>query len=65
MTNDHTYVGPSLEIGGSLHGESPNLHGVGMSFGYAYVYAPIIDDLIGNTHASGGHRVSFSLSYSF
>ena len=65
MTNDHTYVGPSLEIGGGLHGESPNLHGIGLSFGYAYVYAPIIDDLIGNTHASGGHRLSFSLSYSF
>jgi Caspase domain/Outer membrane protein beta-barrel domain len=33
----------------------------GMMFGYDYEYAPVIKDLIGDTHATGGNRLSFAL----
>ena len=31
----------------------------------SYDYAPVITDLIGDTHASGGHRVDAALSFAF
>ncbi len=65
MTNDSTNYGPSLEAGFGLHVENRTSPGLGFSLGYAYAYAPDIKDLIGNTHAAGGNRVSLGLSYSF
>ena len=63
--NSHTYFGPSLEAGAGLHFEDPVHPVLGLSIGYAYGYAPIVKDLIGNTHASGGSRLAVGLSYSF
>jgi hypothetical protein len=65
MTNDSTTFGPSLEAGFGLHVENRSAPGLGLSIGYAYAYAPVIKDLIGNTHAAGGGRLAFGLSYSF
>ncbi len=60
-----TYFGPAFGFGAGLHVESPRLVGFGLSMGYAYDYAPVIKDLIGNTHASGGHRLTMALTYGF
>jgi hypothetical protein len=65
MTDNHVYFGPSLEAGAGLHWENHEMPGFGVSLGYAYDYAPVIKDLIGNTHATGGSRVSCGVSYSF
>jgi hypothetical protein len=63
--NEHTYFGPSLEAGAGLHWENHMHPGLGFSLGYAYAYAPVIKDLIGDTHATGGSRVTAGVSYSF
>ena len=65
MENTHTYFGPSLEAGAGLHFENALVPRLGVSLGYAYGYAPVIKDLIGNTHATGGSRFTTGLSYSF
>jgi hypothetical protein len=60
----HTDLGPSFALGGGLHlGRLQK--GVGVSIGYELSYAPVIKDLIGNTHASGGSRCTFAMSYTF
>jgi hypothetical protein len=61
--NNHTYFGPALTAGAGVHFES-RFH-VGFSLGYQLDYAPVISDLIGNTHASGGNRLLAGLSYGF
>jgi hypothetical protein len=67
-TNE-VYAGPSLLFGSGLliGGDDQNLFwkGTGISFGYQFEYAPVIENLIGNTHASGGHRVSAAVSFSY
>jgi Caspase domain len=67
-TND-TYFGPSLLLGGGLliGGDDTKQfwHGFGLELGYQLEYAPIIDNLIGDTHASGGHRATAALSFSY
>jgi hypothetical protein len=67
-TNE-VYAGPSLQFGtGLLIGGDDNKafwRGVGLSLGYQLEYAPIIDNLIGDTHASGGHRAAIAVSFSY
>jgi hypothetical protein len=61
MTYDDTSFGPAFSAGLGLH-----LHvwsSLGLSAGYQLDYAPVVKDLIGNTHASGGSRLLFSLTY--
>ncbi|MBV8762733.1 MAG: caspase family protein [Deltaproteobacteria bacterium] len=65
MTFDDYHVGPAFVAGAGLHIESPFLHDLGVSAGYEFDYMPVISDLIGNTHASGGHRLTFALTYGF
>ena len=65
MTFDDYHVGPAFAAGAGLHIESPFMHDLGMSLGYEFDYMPVISDLIGNTHASGGHRLTLALTYGF
>lgn len=65
MTFDDTHFGAAFGAGFGLHVESPKIVGLGMTIGYAYDYAHVISDLIGNTHNNGGHRLAFALSYGF
>lgn len=69
MVTKETYFGPALTAGTGLllGGDDHNvwLKGVGLSFGYQLEYAPIIKNLVGDTHAAGGHRATAALSYSF
>jgi len=51
---------PAADIAGAVR-----IVGLGMTFGYAYDYARVISDLIGNTHNNGGHRFAFALTYGF
>jgi hypothetical protein len=37
----------------------------GLAVGYQLDYAPVIENLAGDTHASGGHRLSASASYTY
>ena len=39
--------------------------GMGVLAGYEYDYAPVVKDLIGNTHAVGGNRITAALSLAF
>jgi hypothetical protein len=61
--NDHSYAGLALSAGAGLHLETRI--GIGVTLGYQYSYAPVVNDLIGNTHASGGHSLLTGVSYSF
>ncbi|HSN28201.1 MAG TPA: caspase family protein, partial [Kofleriaceae bacterium] len=65
MTFDDFHVGPAFAAGAGIHLESPTIPGFGMTGGYELDYMPVISDLIGNTHASGGHRITFALTYGF
>jgi hypothetical protein len=59
-TEQH-YLGWAITMGGGLHIDGHR--GVGFSLGYQFDYAPVIDNLTGDTHASGGHRLSVAVSY--
>jgi len=63
MTYSDTYLGPVVGLGAGFHVDISS--GIGASAGYAFDYAPVIHDLIGNTHASGGHRATFAITYGF
>ncbi|HEX5063276.1 MAG TPA: caspase family protein [Kofleriaceae bacterium] len=69
MTTKDSYLGPALSLGaGFLFGGDDHnyiLKGTAFSLGYQFEYAPVIENLIGDTHAVGGHRLSAALSYSF
>jgi hypothetical protein len=65
MTYSDTYFGPALGVGAGLHADSPYVRGFGLTAGYEYDYAPVIKDLIGDTHGSGGHRVTLALTFAF
>jgi uncharacterized caspase-like protein len=64
-----SYFGPALAFGTGLMlggaDNNPLANGLGFSLGYQLGYAPIIDNLVGDTHAAGGHRATAALSYSF
>jgi len=38
---------------------------IGVALGYQLDYAPVIDNLAGDTHASGGHRLTATASYTY
>lgn len=69
METNELYAGPALSFGGGLliGGDDNNLFwkGVGVSFGYQFDYARVIDNLIDDTHASGGHRATAAVSFSY
>ncbi|HSD88245.1 MAG TPA: caspase family protein [Kofleriaceae bacterium] len=69
MITTDTFVGPAGAVGAGvlLGGDDNNvfLKGLGFSLGYSLEYARVIDNLVGDTHASGGHRFTTALSYSF
>ena len=65
MTYGHTTEGPAFSVGAGFHFEPRIFRGVGASVGWQYDYAPDIKDLIGDTHAAGGIRASWSLTYGF
>jgi hypothetical protein len=58
---DQRFYGWALTMGGGLHIEGNR--GLGFSLGYEYDYAPLIENLERETHASGGHRLSAGISY--
>jgi hypothetical protein len=62
MTTTGNYFGPALSLGSGLlvGGER-----IGISLGYQFEYAPVIDNLLGDTHAMGGHRAALAVSYGF
>lgn len=60
-----SYLGPAVSVAAGLHSESPYITGLGMSLGYELDYARAIANDIGDTHASGGHRVTLGISYSY
>jgi uncharacterized caspase-like protein len=64
--SSEVYAGPAILAGGGLllGGDADRWHGVGVSLGYHYTYARVIDNLIGDTHGSGGGRLSIGLSFS-
>ena len=63
MTTRQTFFGLSTALGAGLRVDTPG--GLGVALGYQFDYAPVIDNLIGDTHASGGHRLTLGLAYSF
>jgi hypothetical protein len=60
---DETFAGWAVTLGGGLYVEGDR--GVGFTVGYELDYAPVIDNLAGDTHASGGHRLSAGVSYAY
>jgi hypothetical protein len=65
-TND-VYAGPAGLAGGGLlvGGDSQRWLGLGFSLGYQYTFARVVDNLIGDTHTSGGGRLTLGLSFSY
>jgi hypothetical protein len=65
MDTHDTYAGPAASVGVGIKFSSIIIDGAGLQLGYQYDYARVIDNLVGDTHGSGGHRVVAGLSYSF
>jgi hypothetical protein len=61
MTYTDTSFGPAFALGLGLHLRVWST--IGLASGYQLDYAPDVKDLIGNTHASGGHRWTLSLTF--
>jgi hypothetical protein len=67
------HFGPAFSVGAGLHLGSPGQWGripsfmmpMTMTLGYELVYAPAIENNAGDTHASGGHRLTLGLGYDF
>lgn len=68
-----THFGPALSAGAGFHLGYPGtwrrvpsfLMPLSMTLGYELVYAPAITNNTGDTHASGGHRLSLGVGYHF
>jgi len=60
---DERFFGWATTMGGGLYIEGNR--GFGFSLGYQFDYAPVINNLTGDTHASGGHRLSAGMSYAY
>lgn len=65
-----SHFGPAVAASAGLEWGNSNVpgrwgRGITYSLGYELVYAPVIDNEIGNTHASGGHRLTTALSFSY
>ncbi len=65
MTYDHTTEGPAFSAGAGFHFQPRIFRGIGASVGWQYDYAPVVKDLIGNTHDAGGVRATWALTYGF
>lgn len=63
MRTAQHFVGWATTMGAGLHIDGNR--GIGFSLGYEFDYAPVIDNLAGDTHASGGHRLSLGASYAY
>jgi uncharacterized caspase-like protein len=63
MATHERFFGWAVTLGGGLHVDIT--HGLGLSVGYQLDYAPAIDNLTGDTHAIGGHRLSGIWSYAY
>jgi Caspase domain len=63
VRTEERYFGWAVTLGGGVHVEGNR--GIGFSLGYEFDYAPVIDNLAGDTHASGGHRGSAAVSYAY
>jgi hypothetical protein len=57
------FYGWAVTAGAGLHVDCNR--GFGFSLGYQFDYAPVIENLTGDTHASGGHRLTTGLSYAY
>jgi hypothetical protein len=60
---DERFYGWVGLVGAGVH--AALVRGFGAGLGYELDYAPIIDNLTGDTHASGGHRVTALASYTY
>ena len=56
-----THLGPALTAGAGIHRRDSAF---GFLLGYQFDYAPMIENLVGEIHASGGHRIVLGASYS-
>ena len=63
MRTDQHFAGWATAMGAGLHVDGSR--GIGVSLGYEFDYAPVIDNLAGDTHGSGGHRLSVGVSYAY
>jgi len=59
------FAGPAVELGVGLRLENLWWHGLGMSLGGSFEYAPIIENELGERHDSGGVRLRYGLSYTW
>jgi hypothetical protein len=59
------FAGPAVELGAGLRLENVWTHGLGMSLGGSFEYAPIIENELGERHDSGGVRLRYGLSYTW
>ena len=62
-TTKQTFYGAAGSVGAGLRIDTPA--GLGVALGYQLDYAPVIANLTGDTHASGGHRLALGVAYSF
>ncbi len=62
MTTTELFLGPAASIGAGVKFDSD--FGLGFTLGYQLDYQRALDNLVGDTHASGGHRFSLGLSWS-
>jgi hypothetical protein len=62
METRDTYFGPALSASYGLGWQG---HHLGLGLAYTMEYAHVIDNLVGDTHASGGHRFGLAGSWSF
>ena len=65
-----SHLGPSVAASAGIEFGKSNVpgrwgRGLTYSLGYELVYAPVIENELGNTHAGGGHRLTTALSYSY
>ncbi len=65
-----SYFGPSLAASAGIEFGNTNVsgrwgRGITFSLGYELVYAPVIENEIGETRASGGHRLITAFSFSY
>jgi hypothetical protein len=63
MTTRETFLGPALSAGAGLAFDTH--FGLGITMGYQFDYLRAVNNLIGDTHASGGNRVSLGLAWSY